>query len=757
MESVVRVPSRVVSTEAGAIFPREESTERFERSAPVRAEQVAARNGTPSRLDRVAIAFVALASCAPAATSRGTTTATTATHATTTSSAPPPSDTVESACRNAPLLEAGQTIRASTTHRPDLFHASCAYGAGSPDAVYRVHIDRPTHAAFRVSAGYDAALHLRRVCPDGHTEIACNDDSTDERHSAVEADLGPGDYFVVVDGYESHNEGFYALSYSASAAPAGSSAVVSSSTPPVERRPGEVTVSRVAGERGVSGTVHYSKRTVTPHGLTRATTETEAPHCVIDAVDEHDQVVATVEADDHGAFHLEVQNGARVRIRATTRTTFLGSDIRVVSDPGTESPYEVSTDVIPIEGGEHIAFRADVGGREPAGAFNILTQFVKYLPYVNRGFQRALPPLFAFWRRGNNNALPQGNITAFLMEYHRHDGSYAMQIQGGDPGSEDASDSDQFDDPVILHEFTHFVVHTMAGHFSIGGRHQNHELHFPGQALDEGAASAMGCAVAGDSRYWDSAGLEPSGDLIVDEDTESMTLPDRGIGSQNSAMTLIWDLADGAEGLDDRDHDGIAIGLTGVMRIYASFRDDLAVFPGIHTVLERGVQLGLFTEQQATRLVRFPVNQGFDFPVATRDRWPTDLTFPSEVRGHIDGQTQPAPSGGTNVPTNGFDAIRTYRFHVQRRGLVYIDLTIDGAGTQQSGTDLDMQLFSRNLVPVGRSDTQGPQEHIRMFLSPGMYILMIRDGDSNSGLVAAGTHGNRADYTLRVRQSDQFH
>jgi hypothetical protein len=722
----------------------------------VRPTRVDEKRPLDARALPTAFAWLALASCAPAVTSTHGVTASTssAAHVLTAASSAPPADTIEGACRNAPLLGPGQTIRASTSHRPDLFHASCAYGAGSPDAVYRVHIDRPTHAALHVSAGYDAALHLRRVCADGHTEIACNDDSTDERHSAVEANLAPGDYFVVVDGYESHNEGFYALTYTATATPSGA---IASSAPPIEHRPGEVTVTRVAGEPGVSGTVHYAKRTVTPHGLTRVTTETEAPHCVVDAVDEHDQVVASTEADDHGAFHLDVQNGARVRIRATTRTTYLGSDIRVVSDPGTESPYEVSTDVMPIAGGEHVAFRADVGGREPAGAFNILTQFVKYLPYVNRGFQRALPPLFAFWRRGNNNTLPQGNITAFLMEYHRHDGSYAMQIQGGDPGSEDASDSDQFDDPVILHEFTHFVVHTMAGHFSIGGRHQNHELHFPGQALDEGAATAIGCAVAGDSRYWDTAGLEPSGDLIVDEDTESMTLPDRGIGSQNSAMTLIWDLADGAEGIQDRDNDGIAIGLTGVMRIYASFRDDLNAFPGIHTVLERGVQLGLFNEQQAARIVRFPVNQGFDFPVATRDRWPTDLTLPSEVRGRIDGQTQPAPSGGTNVPTNGFDAIRTYRFHVQRRGLVYIDLTIDGPGTQQSGTDLDMQLFSRNLVPVGRSDTQSSQEHIRMFLAPGMYILMVRDGDSNASLVAAGTHGNRADFTLRVRQSDQFH
>ncbi len=700
---------------------------------------------------------LALAACSPAVARHGTTVATGSSSSPSVGpSSGPPLAPVDAACRDAPLIEAGSTVRASTSRRTDLFHASCAFGAGSPDAVYRIHVDRPTRIVLRVSAGYDSAVYLRRACDDGHTELACNDDSSDARHSAVQADVGPGDYYAFVDGYESDSAGFYALTYTALPAPPTAVAAMSSA-PPSSPRPGETTITHVAGERGVSGTVLYAKRTVTPHGLTRVTTDTEAPRCIVEAVGEGDRVVATGETDDHGAFHLDLEPGVRVRVRAVSRSVFQGNDIRVVSDPGTESPYEVTTETFAVTGGEHIAFRADVGGTEPAGAFNILTQFVHYLPYVQRGFGHPLPPLFAFWRRGNNRTLPQGNITAFLLEYHRHAGTYALQIQGGEPGNEDGSDSDQFDDPVILHEFTHFVVHTMAGHFSTGGRHQNGELHFPGQALDEGAATGIGCVVAGNSRYWDSAGLEPNGSLIVEEDVESMQLPDRGIGSQNSAQTLIWDLADGAEGLADRDNDGVAIGLTGVMRIYASFHDDPHAFPGIHTVLERAVEMHLITEAQAARLVHFPINQGFDFPVAARDRWPVDLTLPADVAGRVDGRTQPAPSGGMNIPSNGLDAIRTYRFRVPRRGMVYIDLTIDGAGTQASGTDLALHLFSRNLVPVGRADVQGPQEHIRMFLDPGTYIAMVRDGDTSAGYLSVGTQGNRADFRLSVRQSSEFH
>src|SRR5690242_14182752 len=59
------------------------------------------------------------------------------------------------ACQSAPLLAAGVTARGSTAHHPDLFHASCAYGAASPDVVYRLRVARPSHVVVQVAGAYD--------------------------------------------------------------------------------------------------------------------------------------------------------------------------------------------------------------------------------------------------------------------------------------------------------------------------------------------------------------------------------------------------------------------------------------------------------------------------------------------------------------------------------------------------------------------------------------------------------------------------
>jgi len=565
-------------------------------------------------------------------------------------------------------------------------------------------------------------------------------------------DLAPGDYYVIVDGYKSGNAGFYSLTYRATPR-------TDALHPPsgiLRTRAGDgAHIERGAAGSGISGRVHFQRRTVTTHGLSSATTDAAVPYAWVEATADDGTTLATTETDEDGAFRLAVATGTRVRVRALSRTVHGGNDLRVVSDPGTERAYEVSTLPFVVQGDEHVDLEATVGGVENAGAFNILTQFGLYLRAIEQAVGRPLAPLFAFWRRGNNHTLPSGNITAFLDDYHRHPGTFALQIQGGDPGREDQSDSDQFDNPVILHEFSHFVLDSLAGDFSIGGRHPDGELKFPGLALNEGSATALACMVAGDPRYWDTHGLEPLGSLLVDEDIESGAMPDRGIGSQNSSQQVLWDLADGDAGLADRDHDGVAIGLAGVLRVFATFRTDATALPALPAFVERVESLGAAPRAALVQLVHHPVDHGFAYPVPAGQGWPLDLSLPAQVTGRVDGLTQPAPSGGQNSPSNGLDAIRTYRFRVERRTMIYVDLSIDGNGSPRSATDLDLELRTRTLDELFASSGTGPRESIRRFLEPGTYIVFVRDGSQADGPGRPGA-ANRAGYTLSVRASDTF-
>jgi hypothetical protein len=667
-----------------------------------------------------------------------------------------PTDPAGRICAEAPEIALGGTVRGTTVAGADRFHASCGFGAASGDAVYRFRLARATHVVAALSGGHDTVLSLRGACGDETTELDCNDDEARGTNSRIEADLPAGEYTLVADGFGTGSHGAFALSLRGDAidrAPA---------VAPLIRRVAEGEGAEVGPGTGAGplrGTARFAKRSFTERGLSRAVRWMAVPRARVEAVGEGGAVVAQGETDDEGGFSLEIPSGSRVRVRLISRTTLLGADLRVVSDPGTERTWDLTTSAFVARGGETVTFRADVGGAEPAGAFNILANFVRYLPHVHRALEgRVPPPLYAFWRRGNNDALPQGSITAFLGEYGRHPGAYAMQIQGGDPGAEDSSDADQFDDPVVLHEFSHYIVGTMAGRFSLGGNHPSSALFFPGLAMDEGFANALACTVAGSSRYWDTAGLEPEeplaqahGRVLIDEDLERLRADLRGIGSQDVAQSLLWDLIDGADGLPDADNDGVAIGLTNALRVYRSFREGVAP-PSMNVWLERAVSLGVVTDAQARSIVRSPERLGFAFPVPQGERWPEPIGVGETRRGRIDGRTQPAPSGGRNQQSNGLDASRAYTFHLASRARVVVELTIDGPGTTESHTDLDLQLATRELSSLAQSAGVTSTERVERELEPGDYVILVRDGDmARDARAARAPIGNRATYSLHVR------
>lgn len=120
---------------------------------------------------------------------------------------------LQAACEDLPALAMGRDVQGTTAGRANLFEASCAGGAASPDTAYRIVVRRRSslHVELRTS-GFDGALHLRRACMDRGSELACNDDDQgDTSRSALDVNLEPGTYTLVVDGYATDNAGSFTL------------------------------------------------------------------------------------------------------------------------------------------------------------------------------------------------------------------------------------------------------------------------------------------------------------------------------------------------------------------------------------------------------------------------------------------------------------------------------------------------------------------------------------------------------------------
>jgi hypothetical protein len=118
-----------------------------------------------------------------------------------------------SACDDAELVTESDSFEGDTTGEADDFQTNCGGSATSPDLPYRIEMETAFNlVAEVVDAPFDTVLHLRRVCDDQSSQIACDDDGGDGVMSRIEqSGLEAGTYYLIMDGYGSGSSGRYTL------------------------------------------------------------------------------------------------------------------------------------------------------------------------------------------------------------------------------------------------------------------------------------------------------------------------------------------------------------------------------------------------------------------------------------------------------------------------------------------------------------------------------------------------------------------
>ena len=88
----------------------------------------------------------------------------------------------------------------NTAGQPSAGRARC--GGGGPQQVAAITLNRASAVTFTIEANqYDPLIHLRSVCDDPNTELACNDDFNGLASQISSPRLEPGTYFLFMDGF----------------------------------------------------------------------------------------------------------------------------------------------------------------------------------------------------------------------------------------------------------------------------------------------------------------------------------------------------------------------------------------------------------------------------------------------------------------------------------------------------------------------------------------------------------------------------
>lgn len=477
----------------------------------------------------------------------------------------------------------------------------------------------------------------------------------------------------------------------------------------------------------VTGKAIYQKRTPTPMGLAQTTTPTPIRGADVELVDATDRamVVGTGKTDAMGLFQLAPNAGTTLApgrmlvVRLLGRARGTGWEVDVYEAAATRVLYAVSSEPFAVAAGAAVVnFDVDATpGTGRAGAFNILDNCRHEAEFLIGAIGGELGTLPVFWAPGNNPVV-------HISHFSRGDGG--LHIQGGDPGMFTSSDTDEFDDAVMTHEFAHFFQAKRAFTVNPGGQHGGEYL-LPHFAWAEGSATFVGAISRGDGTYIDTYGVGAGGGIFYNTnlDTSKDELP-QGIGSEETVQAVMWDLVDGASGLPDADMDLVKLPVNDVVKVLADL-SPMSDFPTLPTVLERVMALPAAPPAAALNaLLTAPQDRKLRWPLGGEDQAPKPLPIgAAALLDTVDAVTNPPAVGGRRNASNGYLNQRYYRLVVDQPRMVTLTLTITGTGTASDGTDLELSLRENDDRAIATSDMASPTEAITQMLQPGRYLVRV--------------------------------
>jgi len=311
---------------------------------------------------------------------------------------------------------------------------------------------------------------------------------------------------------------------------------------------GTITYDRVPVEVDASGSARLN------YGKTYKGT---GKYLLVKAIDENGQMLAKTTTNNRGEYTLYVPEDRLVKIRVYARMFKEdGWDLSVVDNTNQQSMYVIegtlhSSGTAPSQRDLHAASGWDGQGYSmprDAAPFAILDsintimqKIIEVNPKIN------FPHLLINW--SVNNVAVGGNTNLGQIGTSSYTSSDGQMWILGDANS----DTDEYDDHIIIHEWSHFFEDKFSRSDSIGGGHSSGDALDIRVAFGEGFANAMSAIATDNPIYFDTSGYNQASGWYMN--VESAPAENPGWFSEASIQRILYDLYDdNTHQHSDHDH-----------------------------------------------------------------------------------------------------------------------------------------------------------------------------------------------------------
>jgi len=304
---------------------------------------------------------------------------------------------------------------------------------------------------------------------------------------------------------------------------------------------------------------------------------------MVKAVNTSGKVIATTQSDAEGRYSLFVEKNENVKIRVYARLYKKEFwDVSVVDNTNQKAMY-VMEGAFHNSGEKHnirnlhASSGWDGNGYSKdriAAPFAILDSVYGAMDKVRKADNDAVfPQLTVNW--SIHNIAAGGDLDSGQIITSHYDGERGLWILG------DAnSDTDEYDDHIIVHEWGHYFEDVFSRSDSIGGPHS------PGEVLDirlafgEGWGNALSGIVTDNPYYFDTSGSRQANGWYMDLEAGAQKNP--GWYSEGSIQRILYDLYD----TTNEAHDHTSLGFKPIYNVMIGKERNTKAFTSIFSFID---------------------------------------------------------------------------------------------------------------------------------------------------------------------------
>jgi hypothetical protein len=324
----------------------------------------------------------------------------------------------------------------------------------------------------------------------------------------------------------------------------------------------------------IIGRVTYDRIKVNSNGRGlnyRNITREPAKQVVVKGLDNKGRVVATTTTDNNGEYSLtNLQRDKEIQIRVYAQLEKSGISswsVKVVDNTNRDSQYTVEGSLLST--GQNNTRRdihassgwngSSYANSRDAAPFAILGSIYQAIEKVILADSTAIfPALIVNWSENNiasgegtDSQLREGQIVT-----SHFNGENKLYILG------DAnSDTDEYDDHIIIHEWGHYFEDQFSRTDSIGGPHSDGDRLDIRVAFGEGWGNAWSAIATDNPIYFDTMDIRQSGGWSMDIEENTNSVP--GWFSETSIQEILYDLYDS----HDDNSDTISLGFQPIYKV----------------------------------------------------------------------------------------------------------------------------------------------------------------------------------------------